>query len=148
MITAIDPGTDESAMIEWDGVKIHRREIMPNADLLTFVRHLAVDDVLAVEMIACYGMPVGKEVFETCLLIGRLQEIWSQRVSTFRKIYRRDVKVHLCNSAKAKDGNIRQALLDRLGPVGVKANQGPCYGISSHLWSALAIAVYAHDVKA
>jgi hypothetical protein len=46
---------------------------------------------------------------------------------------------------RAKDQNIRQALIDRLGPPGTKKNPGPTYGVTSHMWSALAVAVTAHD---
>ena len=58
-------------------------------------------------------------------------------------VYRQDVKQFLCHSARAKDGNIRQAIIDRLGPPGVKSAPGVTYGISKHLWSALAVALTA-----
>jgi hypothetical protein len=44
---------------------------------------------------------------------------------------------------RAKDANIRQALIDKIGPQGTKAQPGPTYGIKSHSWAALAVAVYA-----
>ena len=52
-----------------------------------------------------------------------------------------------CNSAAAKDTNIRQALIDHYGgskaeAIGVKAKPGPLYGIKADEWSALAIALY------
>ena len=43
---------------------------------------------------------------------------------------------------RAKDGNVRQALIDLIGEQGTKKNKGPTYGISSHSWAALAVAVY------
>ena len=62
-----------------------------------------------------------------------------------------DHKVHHCHSARAKDSNIRQALLDRFGgkdiAVGTKADQGPLYGIKKDVWSALAIGVYHLETK-
>ena len=63
----------------------------------------------------------------------------------FRKVYRQDVKLHLCKSNKAKDGNIRQALIDKLGPQGTKKYPGPTYGIKSHAWAALGVAVTAAE---
>jgi len=48
---------------------------------------------------------------------------------------------------KAKDANIRQALIDKLGPVGTKKSPGPLWGVKSHIWSALAVAVTALETK-
>jgi hypothetical protein len=93
---------------------------------------------IAIEMIASYGMAVGADVFQTCVEIGRFVEVAGEHVSL---VFRRDVKMHLCGSARAKDANIRQALLDRLGPVGTKKAPGPLYGVKSHIWAALAVAV-------
>jgi hypothetical protein len=56
---------------------------------------------------------------------------------------RKDVKMHLCGTPRAKDGNIRQRLLDLLGPQGTKKQPGPTYGVKSHAWAALAVAVTA-----
>jgi hypothetical protein len=101
---------------------------------------------LAIERVASYGMAVGKEVFETCEWVGRFDEAWhatSGRNASL--IYRRDVKLHLCQSARAKDANIRQALIDRFGAPGTKKAPGVTYGIKSHLWAAFALAVFAHD---
>jgi hypothetical protein len=98
---------------------------------------------LGIEMIACYGMPVGAEVFETCIWIGRFIERWGSHAFY---IYRKDVKLHLCGQARAKDANVRQALIDRYGSsqkkaIGTKKAPGPLYGISSHVWSALGVAI-------
>jgi hypothetical protein len=64
---------------------------------------------------------------------------------------RKDVKLHLCGSPRAKDANIRQALLDRYGgkekAIGSKHQRGPLYGIRSHLWAALAVAVTYQETK-
>jgi hypothetical protein len=103
-------------------------------------RDLEPYDFAAIEMIASYGLPVGREVFETCLWIGRFMERLDKPT---RLIYRKDVKLHLCNSPRAKDGNVRQALVDKYGKPGTKKNPGKLYGISGHLWAALAVADYA-----
>lgn len=71
-------------------------------------------------MIASYGMPVGKEVFETCLWIGRFTELAILQGIDVEYIYRKEEKMNLCQSMKAKDSNIRQALIDRFGVVGTK----------------------------
>lgn len=104
---------------------------------------------IAIEMIASYGMAVGKEVFETCLWIGRfIQAAGLERV---RLIYRKDVKLHLCGSPRAKDANIRQALIDRWGgkaeAIGNVKRPGPLYAVKSHAWAALGVAVTALETK-
>ena len=57
--------------------------------------------------------------------------------------------MHFCNSVQAKDGNIRQALIDRFGgkegAIGKKKTPGPLYGVHAHEWPALAVAVMASD---
>jgi len=105
---------------------------------------LSPGPILAIEMIACYGMPVGNETFETCLWIGRFEEAFNPSRDSLR-CYRKDIKLHLCGTTRAKDPNVRQALIDRLGKPGTKKNPGPTYGVRSHVWSALAVAVYAAD---
>lgn len=141
-VVAIDPGTVESAFVVWNGSVIDSG-LVPNSVMREFFSwrlSFIQSQLVAIEMIASYGMPVGKETFETCLWIGRFMECSRAPVSL---IYRKDVKIHLCGSMKAKDGNIRQALIDKHGSPGTKKNKGKTYGISGHLWSALAIADYA-----
>lgn len=160
-ILAIDPGPEKSAYVLWNGETLVEAEIMPNEALRPIL--VAGDyDLAAIEMVACYGMAVGKEIFETCVWIGRFMECFMASnhsfvpgaqdnflKNAFTLVYRREIKSHFCNSAKAKDANIRQAILDRFGgkekAIGKKANPGPLHGIKSHLWSALAIALYSED---
>jgi len=142
-ILAIDPGSTESAFVIFDGINILDKGIIPNEQLLDYS---ASYDKLAIEMVASYGMPVGKTVFETCVWIGRFIEAHGLGITADHdKVYRQEVKMHLCNSMRAKDGNIRQALIDRFGEVGTKKNPGALYGVSSDIWSALAVAVYEYD---
>ena len=152
-ILAIDPGPTESGVILFDprNNKILFRAIAENKALKKDVSVLGKDNeapLLAIEMIACYGMPVGKETFETCLWIGRFEEAFDPTKESLR-CYRKNIKLHLCGTTKAGDPNVRQVLIDRLGRPGTKKNQGTTYGITKHMWSALAVAVYAADqVKA
>lgn len=108
----------------------------------------AFDEIeFVIEMIASYGMPVGKEVFDTCVWIGRFIE----RISRFATdkiyyIYRKDEKMNICHSMKAKDSNIRQALIDRFGEVGTKKNPGWFYGFKADIWSAYAVGITYLDM--
>lgn len=143
-ILAIDPGPVESAFVMWDtngdGL-VREAGYLPNDRLRARFINLEFEsyvDKVAIEMVACYGMAVGKEVFDTCLWVGRFVELAGSH--NVQLVYRHEVKMHLCNSMRAKDANIRQALIDKHGPPGTKKNPSRTYGISGHLWSALAIA--------
>ena len=139
-ILGIDPANVQSAFVIWDTTTetILEKGIVENEQ---FLSTLVVDfstycDKIVCEMIACYGMPVGKTVFETCLWIGRFTD------STDILVYRKDIMMHFCHSARGKDSNIRQALIDRFGVPGTKKAPGKLYGVSKDIWSALAVAVY------
>tara|TARA_R100000742_G_C4278876_1_gene102332 strand:- start:378 stop:893 length:516 start_codon:yes stop_codon:yes gene_type:complete len=159
---AIDPGTTVSAfcVIAHDNTVL-AKDILPNEKMSDFLfsDHLNVlrVELTAIEMIASYGMAVGKETFETCVWIGRFVECLTQGhpILPICKVYRKDVKLHFCNSMRAKDANIRQSLLDLYPPsgggktpqIGTKSNRGPLYGVKSHIWSALAVAIYYQENK-
>lgn len=155
MILAIDPGTTETGWALFEGGRVARSGVQTNEQLLCVLGlrpapglGMVYADELAIEMIASYGMAVGREVFETCVWIGRFQEAWSRaRGKPVRLVYRKDVKLHLCGNPRAKDPNIRQALLDKLGPQGTKKAPGPTYGVKSHAWAALAVAVTAAETR-
>lgn len=105
---------------------------------------------LAIEMIASQGMSVGQETFDTAMWVGRYAEVWDQCRLNTMLIYRREIRLHLCGSSRAKDSNVRQALIDRFGgkdkAIGKKSSPGPLYGVSGHAWAALAVAVFCFDV--
>jgi hypothetical protein len=153
-ILAIDPGNEQSAWVLYDPASpepLIQFGYEANDDLLARICGVGSGfdvehDAVAIEMIASYGMAVGREVFETCVWIGRFAEALRAGLDLPTLVYRRDVKLHLCASCKAKDSNVRQALLDKFGPgkakaVGVKSAPGPLYGVSGDVWSALAVAV-------
>lgn len=150
LIVGIDPGSTSTAFVVWkDGLFNHGHET--NDELLDRIRSSRLGAVLgataAIEMIGHYGtgMPAGKDVFHTCLMIGRMVEAFTAKSIPVRLILRPTIKTYLCGTPRAKDGNVAQALRDRLGEKGTKSNPGPLYGISKHSWSALAVAVYAAE---
>lgn len=151
-ILAIDPGPEKSAWCTYNA-ETGRVEAATcdNKTLIEVLEARGVpDDAVAIEMIASYGMAVGREVFETCVWIGRYVQALRHRSPSL--IYRREVKLHLCGNPRANDGNIRQALIDRFGPgkekaIGKKATPGPLYGIKGDEWAALAVAVTYLDLR-
>lgn len=150
---AIDPGNTESAYVLTEAG--HHPSVFGKIDNDELLGLLYKDewmpDRVVIEMIASYGMAVGADVFETCVWIGRFAEVLARQGSEVSLIKRREVKLHHCHSARAKDPNVTQALVDRFAPgepnfgKGTKANPGWFYGFSKDVWAAYALAVYAAD---
>mgnify|MGYP001576910516 FL=1 len=148
LIVTVDPGCTQSAYLLYDSsataypLAALGSGILPNETLRVDLRKLSCADLLVIEQVESYGMPVGREVFATVFWCGRFVEAWG---GTFALMPRREVKLHLCHSAKATDATIRQALIDQFGgkdrAIGKKACPGPLYGIRKDLWSALALAI-------
>ena len=140
---ALDPGTSHTAFVQYDNCLIVDHGHVSNAEIRQILISREYTSV-ACEMIASYGMAVGASTFETCVWIGRFIEV--SRVDV-ELIFRKDIKLFLCGTMRAKDANIRQALIDKIGPQGTKKTPGPTYGIKSHTWAALAVAVYAAETN-
>ena len=154
-ILALDPGTTKSGAV-WlsDDLTVDSCAILDNEDLLQFLT-VEDSDVLAVEWIKAMGMPQSDDVIETVEWIGRFRERWGRR-GPFVKITRREVKMYICGRMDAKDPNIRQSLIDmypktgggKVPQIGIKAQPGPLFGMSSHCWSALAVGItYLHTKR-
>jgi len=155
-LLAIDPGNTESGYALIDVGTLQPIDIgkIDNHLLLRELDHLSTSEVQwsAIEMVASYGMAVGRDVFETCVWIGRFAQFLEERHGLVsRLVYRREVKLHHCESSKAKDSNITQALIDRFAPgqpnrgKGTKADPGWFYGFAKDIWQAYALAVYAAE---
>ena len=151
IILALDPGTDKTGWCLFDGRYLDGG-ILENSEMLERLgsRDYAMPfgaGHLAIEMIASYGMAVGREVFETCVWIGRYWEAW--RAVSFGDdpmlVYRKDVKLALCGTPRANDANVRCEIQDRLGKVGTKKEPGPLFGVKSHVWPALGVAIVANQ---
>lgn len=142
IIFGLDPGTTQSGWVLLEKGRVLDSGVHDNHDVLRWVQAGQDAQVLAVEMIASMGMAVGQTTFETVRWIGRFQQAWREPEAV-RLVYRSQVKQHLCGTQRAQDTNVRQALIDMLGHPGTKGKPGPTYGVKSHAWSALAVAVTA-----
>lgn len=154
-ILAIDPGNEYSgwAIIDEDYRPVSFGKTK-NEDLCHSLNEMFFDRVV-IEMVASYGMPVGKTVFDTCVWIGRFMEfiildarVWERDISFAT---RKEYVTALCGSSRAKDANVIQYLIDRFAPntpnrgKGTKKEPGWFYGFKADVWQAYAIAVYAMD---
>ncbi|WP_426566406.1 hypothetical protein ACPPVT_07620 [Angustibacter sp. McL0619] len=156
-ILAIDPGNTESGWVIIDADTCRPLHFGKDSNVtlresLLFASPKDDLDHVAIEMVASYGMAVGADVFETCVWIGRYIETVERVTGTEPDLVKRHpVKVHHCHSAKAKDSNITQALVDRFAPgqpnhgKGTKAAPGWFYGFRADVWQAYALAVYTAD---
>lgn len=151
-ILAIDPGPVRSAYVVLDGQVVREHAILDNAEHRQILALRAMDQIIgvcAVEMIASYGMAVGAEVFETCVEIGRLCEIWKRwRAIEPYRVTRLTVKQALCHDSRAKDANIRAALIDRFGGPSCIKKGGALYKVRGDEWAALAVACTYQDLLA
>ncbi|WP_293705513.1 hypothetical protein [Stenotrophomonas sp. UBA7606] len=139
-VLAIDPGTTQSGYVLYDG-KVITAGVMDNGELLQIVRDDR-SDCLSIEQIVSYGKAVGQETFDTCVWAGRFMQAWACP-DEVHMVRRAEVKKELGLSGAAKDKQVNAALLQRVGPKGTKKDKGPTYGVASHAWAALGVAVVA-----
>ena len=153
-ILALDPGNTQTgyAVIEMPEFRLVEFGKIDNEEMLDRIvgSALPLVDVVAVEMVASYGMAVGREVFETCVWIGRFHQAADHPNTHY--VYRKEEKEILCGSLRAKDANIRQALIDRYARhdlkngKGTKANPDVFYGVSKDVWAAIAVGVTYYEL--
>ncbi|WP_286846637.1 hypothetical protein [Proteiniphilum sp. UBA5463] len=155
-ILGIDPGTTESGWVIYDteNHSIIDKGISENNETIELIDTMDFD-VMAIEMVASYGKPVGKETFETVYWIGRFAEkARSFGISVERYYKKTDINPAICFNSNVKDAMIRRALLDMFPKtgggkepsIGTKKQPGALYGISSHMFPALAVAL-THALK-
>jgi hypothetical protein len=113
IIAGIDPGPKEAALVFWDGQHVLNPVIIESS-YVELALTLAQFDAIACEHLQCQGMAVGSETFETAYWIGEYRLLARQMGKPFHRVYRSEVKMTLC---------------------------GTTFGVSLHMWSALAVAV-------
>lgn len=154
-ILALDPGNTQTgyAVIEMPEFRLVEFGKIDNDVMLDRIVGSALPpvDAVAIEMVASYGMAVGREVFETCVWIGRFHQAAGHPNTHY--VYRKEEKEVLCGSLRAKDANIRQALIDRYAKhdlkngKGTKANPDIFYGVSKDVWAAIAVGVTYYELS-
>lgn len=180
-ILAIDPGLSRCGVVCYEPergpiTRVRTAEVLSPADAREVaaggggtgpIKVLGEDCThLVIEHVGHYGtgQHAGKDVFDTCVLIGRLAEDWD-RINPARNWHREwepahlllrpDVKTYLCHKRNATDAMVSQAVRDRFPKtgggarpeVGTKAEPGPLYGVKGDARQALALAItYAETV--
>lgn len=149
VILAIDPGPEKSSAVIYDSERglVAALGEGTNSQILDVIQtHARRAPIVAIEMMQSSGLKAGSDQFETCRWVGRFEERAAQDGAGVVLLARNKVKLAITGSGRAKDGEIRQALIDRFGPgkdraIGTKKAPGPLYGVKCHQWQALAVAV-------
>jgi hypothetical protein len=162
-VLGIDPSNKEHngavlLTIEDGRLVISRKCLVGGEDVVQLLKQELGDSSQSVpltifcEDISNMGFAVGSDVFETCFWIGEYRRVAKELDADFRLVKRNTIKIHHCQSSRAKDPNIRARLIERFGyygsgktGLGTKADPGMLYGIKGDMWSALAIAVYGAE---
>lgn len=114
-----------------------------------FPQFAAKTTIAVCEQFQPQGQPIGVASRDTIINIGRLCKQWE--LAARRELVLMTApewREILCDSRRAKDGNVRDALIAIYGEPGTKKNPGPTYGVTSHAWQALGIATaYAIENK-
>ena len=148
-ILAIDPGNEQSAYVIMEDAdfrpqafgKVDNEEIR---DIIMRTRGLDVDRVV-IERVASYGLAVGREIFETCEWIGRFTELSKMCGRPVDYIFRKEEKEWICHDLRAKDANIRRALIDQFATHDLRNGKGTIkkpdffYGFAKDCWAAFAV---------
>ena len=96
---------------------------------------------VAIERVQSAGIS-GASLLQTSEVVGRLQQRALDCGLRVRLVYRREVCAALHVSGAAKDAQVRQRMIEmHPGGTGTRKNPGPLYGVSSHAWQALGLAV-------
>lgn len=144
-VAGLDPGPEYSALVVLSpGGAILKGEKLPNKSLLKVLAD-AQPMQLAIETLQSFGMPVGAEVFNTAIWVGRYIQLAETAGHAWQLVKRTEVKLHHCGTVRAKDADIRRQMIQKFGAPGTKKNPGATFGITGDIWSALAIAEYARS---
>ncbi len=147
VVLCIDPGSALSALVWYDSSseRVLKKCKIDNDQALLVVRDDDLATHLAIELAESFGAKVWDQVFVTTVWVGRLVQEWARKGREFTYIKRREVKMAITGSARAKDAQIRNTLLERWGgkalAVGTKSAPGPLFGVTADCWQALAVGI-------
>jgi hypothetical protein len=145
-ILAIDAGTTESGfcIMDFDTYKPLFFGKEDNEEILKYVLE-GNYDALVYEEFQSYGMSVGKSTITSITWNGRFIQAAVSLLKPYYPIYRAEEKIAICGTMKAKDANIRQALIDRFAQFDLKQGKGTknnpdfFYGFAKDCWSAFCV---------
>lgn len=145
-VLAIDPGNELTGFVVVD--KETRKPIefgkIPNDELAEMMSSKSLEfDEFVIERMESMGTLIGRTVLEACEWVGRFCQIAECLGLKTNYVYRHEEKLHICGDPRAKDANIRRALIDRFAKTangkGTKKNPDFFAGFKADIWSAYCI---------
>lgn len=155
LILAIDPGPEKSSWVCWSTsteTVAAGEDQVDNARLRDFLGGNIRDSAkqLVIERPVMMGKNATSALLETARWAGVFEGAWPGEVETIT--YHR-TRTHLTRCGSANEAAVRECLISRFAPAGygpqgkgTKANPGPFYGVTGHMWSAVAVAVAWWDL--
>ena len=146
MILAMDPGTNKSALIAWDGANMIYRATPANETILNELLPLWIMDtqILVIEDIV-YANDAGRELFTTVRWTGRFEQQWLFLGGKTIYVPRSTVKTHICGKGTVKDSNVNFALRERFAGGQKVTRASILWKMEEHEKQALALAVCYWD---
>jgi Holliday junction resolvasome RuvABC endonuclease subunit len=158
ILVGVDPGPTTSGLVVYD---VDDRKVLRSyarADLAQV--RMEIEELSGVfgpmeGEVVCectQAGPPSTSVVKTTEVVGRVMERCHMARVPCHTYYRREVLQALhCARKGNKDSLVRVALIEMHGgdkrtAVGNKKNPGPLYGVSSHAWQALGVAI-AHTLS-
>ena len=152
IVLGIDPGPTHCGFCAYDNLA---GKIIEAHKALSVVETLTALDIyagraalVAVERVQSYGI-AGSSLLRTSETVGRLWQCSEALRLPTVLLYRREVLRGLDVTGKGnRDALVRERLIEMHGgerrkAQGTKKDPGPLYGVASHAWQALAVAVVA-----
>jgi hypothetical protein len=156
IVLGIDPGPTHCGLCVYD---LEARKVLEShkacpADkaLDTIDTYAGRAGLVAIERVQSYGI-AGSSLLRTSETVGRLWQCAKSLSVPAILLYRRQVLQGLDVTGKGnRDALVRERLIemhggDRKAAQGTKKSPGPLYGVSSHAWSALAVAITAAEIR-
>ena len=150
IVLGLDPGptTCGAALYDTEDKRVLSSRKASTIDGTMRLIDFSSADLVAIERVQSYGI-AGASLLRTAEVGGMLHYCARSEGMEVVWLYRREVLRGLDVTGKGnRDSLVRQRLIeihggDRASAVGTKAKPGPLYGVASHAWAALAVAVVA-----
>ena len=143
-ILGVDPGSEKSAYVWWNGKEILEKGIVPNENMfriLDTIWHVCLPKNHANITLAIESMvhieKGGKAIIHTLLWAGQFYRAWEGE-KAFVERYKVTLALTGKNPSKESDKLVREALMRRFAT-------GLTHGLKSHLWQAFGLCVYYMD---